>query len=91
MNERSRRRPSRLLAAECVVLAVGSCIQSYAPTKKVSVSGEDIVYVRDERTGLCFAVLFLANPAGTAVNEMAMAAVPCENVDRLAPAPGTHP
>ncbi len=65
------------LAMLCVVAA---CTRWHEATTDVTVHGSDIVYLRDERANLCFAVLFMANAAGTSVNEMSMTSVPCENL-----------
>jgi len=68
-----------LLVLLAIVILAG-CKSGYRSTAEVSVSGGDVVYLRDERTGLCFAVLALQNPVGTRIREMAMTGVPCENL-----------
>ncbi len=73
-----------VLAAILLALAAaGGCTESYRSTGDLTVSGRDVVYIRDERTGLCFAVLALQNPAATSVTEMAMTRVPCQALSGL--------
>lgn len=62
---------------------VAACKSSYRSTSEVSVAGGDVVYLRDERTDLCFAVLALQNPAGTSIKELAMTSVPCEKLSKV--------
>jgi len=74
-------RTARLaVAAAVVIFAAGamSCTGWQRAAHDVNVSGEDIVYLRDERTNLCFAVLYLENMIGTKVKHMAITSVPCE-------------
>lgn len=65
------------LLAACLA-AASACTGMHRAAKDVNVSGEDVVYLKDERTNLCFAVLYLQNKVGTSVSEMAMTPVPCE-------------
>ena len=61
-----------------------ACTSWHESTTDVTVHGSDIVYLRDERADLCFAVLFMANAAGTSVNQMSMTSVPCEKLQGVA-------
>jgi hypothetical protein len=61
-------------------LVAAGCKSGYRSTAEVSIRGQDLVYLRDERTDLCFAVLALENPAGTNIQELAMSSVPCEKL-----------
>ncbi|MFQ5701578.1 MAG: hypothetical protein ACE5HU_07025 [Acidobacteriota bacterium] len=58
-----------------------TCTSWQRGTTDVNVTGQDIVYLKDERTNLCFAVLFLRNKVGTSVNDMAMTSVACADLD----------
>lgn len=71
------------LLALLAALGTVACKTSYRSTSEITVSSQDIVYLRDERTSLCFAVLALQNPAGTSIREMTMTSVPCEKLDRV--------
>lgn len=61
-----------------VVLA--SCTSWQEAASDVPVRGGDVVYLKDERTDLCFAVLYLKNKVGTKVSDMAMTSVPCGKI-----------
>jgi len=63
-----------------VALGFISCKSGYRSTAEVTLSGSDVVYLRDDRTGLCFAVLVMQNPTGTSIKEMSMTSVPCEKL-----------
>jgi hypothetical protein len=65
------------------LVATMGCKSGYRSTSKVSVSGRDVVYLRDPRTDLCFAVLAVQNPAGTSISEVAMTGVPCEKLAQV--------
>ena len=64
-------------------LGVVRCKSSYRSTSEISISSEDIVYLRDQRTNLCFAILALQNPLGTKIREMTMASVPCDTLENV--------
>ena len=64
-------------------LSSTGCTDWYQAATDVDVYGRDIVYLKDDRTNLCFALLFLENKVGTDVEEMGMTQVPCENLDGL--------
>ena len=64
-------------------LGVAGCKSAYRSTSEVSISGEDIVYLQDQRTKLCFAVLALQNPMGTKIREMKMVSVPCDTLQKV--------
>ena len=66
-----------ILLALCVLL-LGGCTSLHKGVTDVNVNGEDIVYLKDERTNLCFAALFIQNKVGTTVKMMGMISVPCE-------------
>ncbi len=67
-------------AAVLALLLGLSCKSGYQSTSEVSIHGQDLVYLHDQRTDLCFAVLALQNPAGTSIRELTMASVPCEKL-----------
>jgi len=67
-----------------MLCVVTGCTHWHESTADVTVRGSDIVYLRDERADLCFAVLFLENAAGTSVREMSMTSVPCEKLQGVA-------
>jgi hypothetical protein len=50
-----------------------------------ALKGQDIVYLRDDRTDLCFAVLMLGNKVNTKVSDMAMTQVPCSSLGNVTP------
>ena len=62
------------------VLLLSGCTSMHKGVTDVNVSGEDIVYLKDERTNLCFAALFIQNKIGTSVRMMGMTRVPCEDL-----------
>ena len=68
------------LAGLAMLSVLTACTSWHESTTDVTVQGKDIVYLRDDRTDLCFAVLFMANAAGTSIREMSMASVPCEKL-----------
>ncbi len=70
-----------LAALLMLAAAAGSCKKQYKTTADVTAHAEDIVYLRDERTGLCFAVLALQNPAGTTIEQITMTEVPCKRLE----------
>jgi hypothetical protein len=63
-----------------LMLMTAGCTSWHKAAHDVNVSGEDIVYLKDDRTDLCFAVLFVTNKVGTSVKNVTMAPVPCENL-----------
>ncbi len=69
-----------LLTPIVFALLVCGCTSMHKGATDVNVSGEDIVYLKDERTNLCFAVLFIQNKVGTSVRTMGMTSVPCEDL-----------
>lgn len=69
-----------LIALFLIGLCIMACKSGYRSTSEVSVTGEDIVYLRDQRTDLCFAVLALENPLGTKIRQVAMVSVPCDSL-----------
>jgi hypothetical protein len=73
-------RSAALLTAILFALLVWGCTSMHRGATDVNVSGEDIVYLKDERTNLCFAVLFIQNKVGTSVRTMGMTDVPCEDL-----------
>ncbi len=70
-----------LVALMAAGVALGACKRHYKTTPEVTAHGDDVVYLRDERTGLCFAVLALQNPAGTTIEQITMTEVPCERLE----------
>ncbi len=72
------------VAALALLLMTAGCTSWHKAAHDVNVSGEDIVYLKDDRTDLCFAVLFITNKIGTSVRETTMAPVPCENLKGVA-------
>ena len=57
------------------------CTSWHSAATDVNVSGEDIVYLKDDRTDLCYAVLFVANKVGTSIKQMSMTSVPCDSLE----------
>lgn len=72
------------VAVLALLLMTAGCTSWHKAARDVNVSGEDIVYLKDDRTDLCFAVLFLSNKVGTSVETTAMVPVPCENLEGVA-------
>lgn len=68
------------MAGLMILPVLTACTTWHESTTEVTVHGKDIVYLRDERTDLCFAVLFMANAVGTSVRQMSMTPVPCEKL-----------
>ena len=68
--------PFVLLAA----LAAAGCTSWHAAATDPNISGEDIVYLKDDRANLCYAVLFVSNKVRTSVHTMGMTTVPCESL-----------
>ena len=75
-----KRRFAVILTPILFALLVYGCTSLHKGTTDVNVSGEDIVYLKDERTNLCFAALFIQNKLGTSVRTMGMTRVPCEDL-----------
>lgn len=67
----------RALAVLFLVGVTAGCTSWQSGVNDVNLSGEDILYLKDERTDLCFAVLVLGNKMGTSVSQMAMTNVDC--------------
>ncbi len=68
-----------------VVLGLGmlggsACTSWHRATTDPNVSGEDIVYLKDDRADLCYAVLFMSNKAHTSIRTMGMTSVPCDKL-----------
>lgn len=83
MTRGSKRSWARGLPVALLVAAalLGACKKQYKTTPDVTAHGDDVVYLRDERTGLCFALLALQNPAGTSIQQITMTDVPCERLE----------
>jgi hypothetical protein len=75
-----KRRFAVILIPILFALLVSGCTSLHKGATDVNVSGEDIVYLKDERTNLCFAALFIQNKIGTSVRMMGMTRVPCEDL-----------
>ena len=73
----------RMLALLLLLLATTGCTSWHKAAGDVNVGGEDVVYLKDDRTNLCFAVLFLGNKTGTSVENMGITAVPCEKLENV--------
>ena len=76
-----RRTTLWIVGALAVCLTIAACTSWQKGVDDVNIHGEDIIYLRDNRTKLCFAVLYLGNKVGTSVADMSMTAVPCENLE----------
>ena len=63
-----------------VALATVGCTSWQQAATDPNISGEDIVYLKDDRANLCYAVLFLSNKLHTKVRTMGMTTVPCESL-----------
>ncbi len=63
-----------------IALATVGCTRWHTAATDPNISGEDIVYLKDDRANLCYAVLFVSNKVGTSVRTMGMTTVPCENL-----------
>lgn len=61
------------------MVAVG-CTSWHTAATDPNISGEDIVYLKDDRANLCYAVLFVSNKLHTSVRTMGMTSVPCESL-----------
>lgn len=61
-------------------LATVACTSWHTAATDPNISGEDIVYLKDDRANLCYAVLFVANKVHTSVRTMGMTSVPCESL-----------
>lgn len=68
------------LAIASALLGLAGCKSAYRSTKELAVHSQDIVYLKDDRTDLCFAVLAIQNAPGTAIRDLTMAPVPCANL-----------
>ena len=73
-------RYAALLTPILFAMLISGCTSMHKGATDVNVSGEDIVYLKDERTNLCFATLFIQNKIGTSVRMMGMTQVPCEDL-----------
>lgn len=63
-----------------VALATVGCTSWHTAATDPNISGEDIVYLKDDRANLCYAVLFVSNKIHTSVRAMGMTSVPCESL-----------
>jgi len=63
-----------------VALATVGCTSWHTAATDPNISGEDIVYLKDDRANLCYAVLFVSNKIHTSVRTMGMTSVPCESL-----------
>ncbi len=63
-----------------VALATVGCTSWHKAATDPNISGEDIVYLKDDRANLCYAVLFVSNKIGTSVRTIGMTNVPCESL-----------
>ena len=63
-----------------LVLGLTGCTSWHRAATDPNVNGEDIVYLKDDRAGLCYAVLFISNKAHTSINSMGMTSVPCDKL-----------
>lgn len=77
------RQAAGLAALAALAAGTPACTGWHRAAKDVNVTGEDIVYLRDERTDLCFAVLYLQNKVGTSITDATMTAVPCESLGNV--------
>ena len=65
----------------CVTLFLCSC--SVGSSSNVNFKAEDLVYDKDDRTGLCFAVVASRKAATLETTGLGVTCVPCENVEHL--------
>ena len=71
----------RVFALVMLVLCCIACTSWHKAATDVNVSGESIVYLKDDRTNLCFAVLFIGNKTSTSLETMGMTSVSCEDLE----------
>jgi len=65
----------------CVTLFLCSC--SVNTSSNVNFKGEDLKYFKDNRTGLCFAVVASRKAASLETTGLGVTCVPCEKVKHL--------
>ena len=70
----------KLLLVSMLVLVTLGCTGWHGAATDLNISGQDIVYLKDERANLCYAVLFITNKAHTSVRTMGMTTVSCDSI-----------
>lgn len=65
----------------CVTLFLCSC--SVRTPSNVNFKGEDLRYFKDNRTGLCFAVVVSRKVTSLEITGLGVTCVPCEKVKHL--------
>ncbi len=71
----------RLLAIGLGVITLTGC--SIHSSDNVDIDGEDITYVKDSRTNLCFGVMASRKSFSTDAIGLSLTCVPCESVEHL--------
>lgn len=63
------------------LLLLGSC--SVNTSGNVNIDADDIQYVKDDRTGLCFAIVASRKAMSTDATGLGMACVPCDSLKNV--------
>lgn len=68
----------KLVLVVAVILTLGSC--SVNTSGNIDIDAEDIKYVKDDRTGLCFGFVASRRNMSAETEGLGMTCVPCEDV-----------
>ena len=66
-----------------LLFALLLCSCSVNTSSNVNFKGEDLIYFKDSRTNLCFAVVASRKTASFDTTGLGVTCVPCENVEHL--------
>ena len=70
-----------LILGIVALMFLGSC--GVRTSSNINIDGKDLKYFKDDRTGLCFAIVASRKSFKVSATGLGLTCVPCENVEHL--------